>query len=545
MSANKADRRRFLKVAGRPGWRRRGRRAGRVRARRPDPSRADGTGRGAAPAARRSPAAEAKPTTAAPAVKSSDKIVVHRYMTGGFTTPGPDDAQVKQIEEEALRKNYGLNVDIQFESATWADIDPLMELRLQTKGVDSLQRHHVSVLRWIATPGLIRDIDQQVKAYGKNLLEQMPAAPWQFFMRDDNKYIAVPSLRIAIHDTDYLHVRRDWLQKVNRDAPKTFEEFEEIMRLWKDKRLGGNVTIGVTAELGGGIWTTSVLPSPGRWHPMPDKYIANVQAGKSNTLENTWNLERLEMAQRWVKDGLLNGEWATWKTDDVYGAATKGMVGGIWGTWGMLNGKLKTVVMAADPSQTGSRSSRRLAARPSRTWAWSSRRDRSSERSWRRRGRRPPRRSSRWPTGRTRAGRTSRWPAGASRASTGSPTRTAASSTCGTPRTRSTPGCAGRPGCRSGSSRTTRCRPRRATRTPTRRSPRGSSNMLTRQVLTTPEAGEYPAIGTPDRYCPYVFAKSQSKQGDMDSMANEYLAKIYNGQAPPPRRRSTSSTTSG
>ena len=73
---------------------------------------------------------------------SSGNPTLFRYMTGGFAAPGPEDNLVKQLQEDILRSEYGINVDIQFESATWADIDALMEVRLQTQGVDGLQRHH-------------------------------------------------------------------------------------------------------------------------------------------------------------------------------------------------------------------------------------------------------------------------------------------------------------------------------------------------------------------------------------------------------------------
>jgi hypothetical protein len=266
---------------------------------------------------------------------------------------------------------------------------------------------------------------------------------------------------------------------------------------------------------------------------MPDKYIANVQAGKSNSLENTWNLERLEMAQRWVKDGLINGEWATWKTDDVYGAATKGMVGGIWGTWGMLNGKLKTVVMAADPSQDwiqvfppiGRKAVPNMgmviAAGPieraivATTWAPSPEAIVALA-DWE---------NSSWEnyTLARRGIEGKHWKYDANGAiinlrNAQNPEYSGMRGTAWMPKwhlkNNSLPAPSSDPYADP------------------EITPRVIKNMLTRQVLHVPEPGEYPAIGTPDRYCPYVFGKSQSKQGDMDSIANEYLAKIYNGQAP-------------
>lgn len=92
--------------------------------------------------------APAAPSAAGgPAIKYADEAALFRYMTGGYAAPGPEDDMVKQLQEEILRDEYGINVDIRYESATWADIDALMEVRLQTQGVDGLQRHHRAVLR--------------------------------------------------------------------------------------------------------------------------------------------------------------------------------------------------------------------------------------------------------------------------------------------------------------------------------------------------------------------------------------------------------------
>lgn len=192
-----------------------------------------------APGGAGSPAAPAASSSGAPAVKYADKAAVFRYMTGGFAAPGPEDNLVKQLQEEILREEYGINVDIQFESATWADIDALMEVRLQTQGCDGLQRHHRAVLRWIGTPGLIRDIDDVVKEYGKNLIPAFPEVGWRFFMGGGDKYMSIPAMRITPHDIDYVHIRRDWLDRIDRDIPTTLEELEEVLELFKNNNLGG------------------------------------------------------------------------------------------------------------------------------------------------------------------------------------------------------------------------------------------------------------------------------------------------------------------
>ena len=104
----------------------------------------------AAPVATTAPAA-ATPVVTAPAVlKYGDKMCIHHHMTGGHIGPGPDDQLIIEIQQEALRNEYGLNVSIEFESAPWSDFDPLVVTRLETKACDSIERDGASALRWLA-----------------------------------------------------------------------------------------------------------------------------------------------------------------------------------------------------------------------------------------------------------------------------------------------------------------------------------------------------------------------------------------------------------
>jgi putative aldouronate transport system substrate-binding protein len=285
-----------------------------------------------------------------PALKFADKACVFRYMTGGFTQAGPEDNLVKQLQEDALRREYGLNVDIQFESATWADIDALMEVRLQTQATDSCQRYAERVLKWIATPGLIQDIDAAVKEYGKNLIPAFSETAWNYWMREDGKYIAIPTLRTTPADIEYLHIRRDWLDQIDRDVPKTIDELEEILRLFKERNLGGDVTIPLALE--NPRWTYgSFLAGP--WVPEPAEQLQMMERGEpiDRIYGSIMREGRLETIRRFYADGLLNPEWTTWQYDQVFDAATSGIIGCLSGGWWLTNGTLQMQVQAADPSQ--------------------------------------------------------------------------------------------------------------------------------------------------------------------------------------------------
>jgi hypothetical protein len=283
-------------------------------------------------------------------VKYADNAAAFRYMTGGFAAPGPEDNLVKQLQEDILRSEYGINVDIQFESATWADIDALMEVRLQTQGVDGLQRHHRAVLRWIGTPGLIRDIDEVVKEYGKNLIPAFPEVGWRFFMGGGDKYMSIPAMRITPHDIDYVHIRRDWLDRIDRDIPTTLEELEEVLELFQSNNLGGEVTIPLALE--NPLWMATAVFA-GQWVPEPEEQLKMLEAGENIEPQFGCSMRegRLDFLSRLYGKGLINPEYTTWSYQQVYDAATTGIIGCLMGGHGLTNGTLQQQVEVADPTQ--------------------------------------------------------------------------------------------------------------------------------------------------------------------------------------------------
>ena len=297
------------------------------------------------------PAGAVSPTAAAAAaMKYADKACVHHYLAGGFSGPGPDDKQIQQIQEDALRNEYGLNVSLDMESAPWSDIDQLITTRLETKGTDSIERDGSSVLNWMSQEGLLQDMDKALDEYGQNLQKVIPSAAFDYFKRDGKRY-AFGSLYTTPVDCEYIDIRRDWLDKVDRDVPQTIEDLEECLRLFKDKKLGGDVTIACSPELGGWLIPSYVLTGP--FAPEPDEQLAMLQKGQDFEYEYGAAMRpaRLELLQRWYKDGLLNPEWPTFKSEDNDGAVDKGLVGCVLGGHWYLNGHLNQVEHQIDPSQ--------------------------------------------------------------------------------------------------------------------------------------------------------------------------------------------------
>lgn len=288
--------------------------------------------------------------TSASAIKYADKACVHRYMCGGFSGAGPDDKLIKDIQEKALRDEYGLNVSMEVESAAWSDIDQLITTRLETKGVDSVERDGSSVLNWLSQEGLLRDMEDELTDYGKSLTTLLPSAGFDYFKRGGKRWVFANFYSTPV-DAEYIHIRRDWLDKINRDVPQTIEELEECLRLFKEKKLGGDVTIPLANDLGGWLIPAYVLQGP--FAPEPDEQKKMLAAGEDFEYEFGCAMrpQRLELLQKWYRDGLLNPEWASFQGEDTQSAMEKGHVGALFSGWWNLNSQMKTIQNTVDPSQ--------------------------------------------------------------------------------------------------------------------------------------------------------------------------------------------------
>ncbi len=330
MKAPKISRRKFLQIAGTATG------AGLLASCGPAPT--------AAPVGTAAPA-----LTSTPGLKYGDKAAVHRYMCGGFSGAGPDDKLIKDIQEKALRDEYGLNVSIEIESAPYSDIDQLVTTRLETQAVDSVERDGTSALNWLSQDGLLKDIEEELSSYGNSLTSMLPSAGFEYFRKGGKRW-AFANFYSTPVDVEYIHIRRDWLAKINRDIPTNLEELEECLRLFKDKNLGGDITIPLANDLGGWMIPSYVLQGP--FAPEPDEQRKMLAAGEDFEYEFGCAMRprRLELLQ-WYVDGLMNPGWATFKGEDTESALQKGYVGALLSGWWNLNSQLKNIQKNIDPSQ--------------------------------------------------------------------------------------------------------------------------------------------------------------------------------------------------
>lgn len=98
-----------------------------------------------------------------------------------------------------------------------------------------------------AKQGAFQPLDDLIDRYGPHLKEKIPAEAWER-VRYGGKIYAVPSLN-EVSGVELMYGRKDWLDRLGLQPPKTLEEYREVIRAFTQDDPDGNGlddTIGLT-----------------------------------------------------------------------------------------------------------------------------------------------------------------------------------------------------------------------------------------------------------------------------------------------------------
>ncbi|AFC33343.1 Peripheral protein [Paenibacillus mucilaginosus 3016] len=94
---------------------------------------------------------------------------------------------------------------------------------------------------WIARQvqrGALQPLDELLQQYGPDLLRQIPQEAWDR-VRFQGKIYGIPSMN-SIPGVELMYVRKDWLNRLGLKAPRTLEEYREVMRAFTQEDPDGN-----------------------------------------------------------------------------------------------------------------------------------------------------------------------------------------------------------------------------------------------------------------------------------------------------------------
>ncbi|MDF2716411.1 MAG: transporter substrate-binding protein [Paenibacillus sp.] len=147
-----------------------------------------------------------------------------------------NDKYVKKLEELSKtdldlqlipHENYDQSMTLLFAGGELPDL-------LQTKGIN---RPEVAPA---IEASVLQPLDELIEKYGPNLKKKIPKESWDSArVSKDGKIYGIPQENPILNGT-VTYIRKDWLDKLNLQVPKTIDEYIEVMKAFRDNDPNGN-----------------------------------------------------------------------------------------------------------------------------------------------------------------------------------------------------------------------------------------------------------------------------------------------------------------
>lgn len=152
----------------------------------------------------------------------------------------------------------------------------------------------------------------------------------------DGKILGIPSYEDPYMSAQFLWIRKDWLDKLNLDIPKSLEELEQVAQAFVDKDPNGNGkadTYGIALHkdlISWGYDARGLFYTMGAY---PKSWVKD-ESGKLIPGEiQPQTKEALELMSNWYKSGIIDKEFAFKDIDKVVEDFAAGKVGLSFGEW--------------------------------------------------------------------------------------------------------------------------------------------------------------------------------------------------------------------
>lgn len=274
-------------------------------------------------------AAESPVETAKEGEPAKEKVKFY-YVAQDRKANAPGDQEVVQYINEKF------NVDYQRVDIPQDQVNEKMNVMLAAG--EQIDAFNVPVfgtdpkaIHSLIANDTIQPLNDYLDKYGQNLLKEVPEEVWKYVTDEDGSIWGIPEM--GFKSKLFLFVRKDWMDKLGIEPPKTLEQFEQMLIAFRDGDPDGNgkndtyPLIDFNSTYISGFMGTflkhgnSAVEIDGKLVPafMDPNYKTYV-----------------ETLARWYKDGLIHPEFMTMKREQALDLIARG-VSGVYPSWYTLS----------------------------------------------------------------------------------------------------------------------------------------------------------------------------------------------------------------
>ena len=257
-------------------------------------------------------------------------------------TPYEGDNDTNNAWTRYINKKINAQNENIFEANTGEDYDQKVSMAIVSNEIpDIMAVGDYETLKQLYENDLIADLTESYENTASDLIKEIyNSYGGRIFEKAtfDGKLMALPTTEIS-HGPGILWIRKDWLDKLGLELPKTLEDLENVLQQFKDKDPGGNgvgkteglvVAPEVAGKTGGPYQVNNIFAYFGAY---PSQWLDD---GSGNAFYGSIQPEMKEglaVLADWYKKGLIDKQMAVRTNDDRKAILTSGKSGAFFGNW--------------------------------------------------------------------------------------------------------------------------------------------------------------------------------------------------------------------
>lgn len=299
----------------------------------------------------------AEPTAAAPSTDpygKYDTAVTLSTVRKFETTEKLPDGDTPENNQYTRYVKDMLNVDTTYLwTASGADYDSKVNLAIASNDLPDAMVVNLAQFSQLVKNDQLADLTDAYTNYASPAVKQMMESSKGIALNAvtyNGKIMAIPALTVPDDGYQLMWIRKDWLDKLGLEVPKTVDDIEKVAAAFVKENPGGNAdgakTIGILGPQNGGLVHTDFLqPTNGMWtfdpiffsyHAYPGFWVKGPdgKATYGSILPETKTA--LAKLADWYKKGLIDPEMGVRKESNApVAAGTAGIYFGEWwnGYW--------------------------------------------------------------------------------------------------------------------------------------------------------------------------------------------------------------------
>ncbi|MCM3634417.1 extracellular solute-binding protein [Paenibacillus camelliae] len=271
-------------------------------------------------------------------------VSIGRSIDPSYTYEGNDTAE-NNLYTRWLLDAYNIEIKHEWEAAS-SDYGQKVSLAIGSNDLPDAMIVDESQLRQMVKADQLADLTEVYEQYGSERLKQIYDSNEGLLegVTFDGKLYALPETTLPSAPLTW--IRKDWLDELSLNEPKTIADLEEVAKAFIDNKMGGDNTIGVVGTQQGGSLYSTFLSSSDHFLNFSSVFFAKDaypgiwvkdDEGKAvygSTTEET--KEALAVLRDWYASGVLDKEVGIRKsTQEVIASGQTGIFFGPW--WSAYN----------------------------------------------------------------------------------------------------------------------------------------------------------------------------------------------------------------